>query len=66
MFSVLQTNTLMKCLEDLDHKLIGVLRRHIELFNFKDKEEIGYLAMHVQYVKNVLCGTCDVYITMTL
>ena len=56
----------MKCLEDLDHKLIGILRRHIELFNFKDKEEIGYLAMHVQYVKNVLCGTCNVYITMTL
>ena len=45
----------MKCLETLDDSVMGTLRRQNELFNFKVKEGIEYLALHVKYVKIFLC-----------
>jgi len=56
--SVLQANRLIKCLEDLNDSLIGTLRRQNELFNFKDKEEIDYLVLHVEYVEVYFVDVC--------
>jgi len=48
----------MKCLKDLDDKVIGILGRQNELFNFKDKGEIDYLALHVEYVEVHFVDVC--------
>ena len=48
----------MKCLKDLNDNMIGRLRQQHELFNFKVEKEIGYLALHVEYVEMHFVDVC--------
>ncbi|XP_065899170.1 BAI1-associated protein 3-like isoform X2 [Dysidea avara] len=45
--------TIFRCLENLDDTMIGVLRRHHGLFSFKTEEGIGYLALHIELIKEM-------------
>ena len=54
---MLQIQTLFKCMDKLDDLLVGVLRRHHQLFSFRTEEGIDYLTLHVEYVMSgILCA----------
>ncbi|XP_065899176.1 BAI1-associated protein 3-like isoform X2 [Dysidea avara] len=45
--------TLLSCLDKLDSAVVNVLRKHHELFSFRTEEEIDYLALHVELIKEM-------------
>ncbi|XP_065899174.1 BAI1-associated protein 3-like [Dysidea avara] len=45
--------TLLTCLDKLDSVVVDVLRKHHELFSFRTEEEIDYLTLHVELIKEM-------------